>query len=337
MGRDRPFPRLWGRSPQAAVIHPHTQPQPGKKCGTNTPSPSAGSSSTAQLPLPIPAGSPHPALKEKLEAKCKEGSAGPCGATARALPCASPTAPRHWGWAWACKSELHELQHLPRGRAGGEPGEGGERGPAADEDTAGGQARLVWKGWAAQVGMERGRLGRASARLFGQAAFSISKRFFPLWLQPLTKTGKQVFTGSAKPLLPRWPERHRCRVLQANRRVSFKGFPGGGAGLWKGREQRRLCKMKNRKCQGPAGKVNPGLASGGEDRRPWVLCWGGRVQTGTVTNKGTLQPPSEQSTPSQEAAHDRRHLMCCLFRRHRVGYKERNLLSSSTHKTSKLS
>lgn len=59
--------------------------------------------------------------------------------------------------------------------------EKGERegGPAGHEDTAGGQAGLVWKG-AAHVGMERGRVGTAPARLFGQAAFSISKPFFPL-------------------------------------------------------------------------------------------------------------------------------------------------------------
>lgn len=140
------------------MIHPHTQPQPGKKCGTNTPSPSAGSSSTAQPPLPIPAGSPHPALKEKLEAKCKEGSAGPCGATARALPCASPTAPRQGCWAWACKSELHELQHLPRGRAGGSREKGErearqlmrtQREDRRDWFGRGGQRRWEWNeaGW----------------------------------------------------------------------------------------------------------------------------------------------------------------------------------------------
>lgn len=33
--------------------------------------------------------------------------------------------------------------------------------------------------------------------------------------------------------------------------------------------------MENGKCQGAAaaGGVNPGLASGAEGRRPWVLSW----------------------------------------------------------------
>lgn len=208
--------------------------------------------SPASHPLAIPARPPHPALKGKPSWKEEEAAVAAPGARAEPLPgLLTLRSVQHC--AIVCVRGLLNVSST-------DPDTFPEDGQA-DEGPAAGQAGLVRRGWAAHVGMKRGRVGTPSARLFGQAAFSISKPFFPLWLQPLTKTGKQVFTGWAKPLLPRWPERHRCCVLQANRGVSFKGFPGAGAGLWKGRV---ALAVGNGRCQGlaAAGKVNPGLASG---------------------------------------------------------------------------
>lgn len=217
MATDRPCPSSEGVPGGALSVprlsrFPLTRPQRGKRSGTN---PVRGEQQHSPASLAIPAGSPRPSTKR---GPVRGGPDGPGWARPGRL------APSHWFGAWAFKSELCGLQHLPWGRAGG-------RGRPSSVRTQR-EDRRDWFG------------GLATPSALRSGSFSISKRLFPLWLQALTKTGKQVFTGSAKPLLPRWPERLvavSCKQITVSRSKVF--FPG--VGLW----QRRVAPaVENGKC-----------------------------------------------------------------------------------------
>lgn len=125
-------------------------PQPRLPCFTLTHSHSKGANAGQSHPAPPRREQPSPAqpplaasAEGKTEARREEGAMGP------AEPRPGRLAPRHCFCAWALNRGCRDSQHLPRGWAGG-AGRSGRGRPGNAEDTAGGQAGLVWRGWAAR-------------------------------------------------------------------------------------------------------------------------------------------------------------------------------------------